>query len=255
MRIRSICLIAALCAAYCFHARALEPNNPLATQAQINFWAAHRRYTNEAGIADAAWQLAKATYDAADYATNSAERSLLAEQGIAACEKCLQEDQHSAAAHYYLGMNLGQLARTRGIGALKLVAEMEKEFKISATLDENFDYAGPDRNLGLLYRDAPYIASIGSRSRAHKHLQKAVDLAPGYPENRLNLIESFLMWNDRNGARRELTALEQLWPKARKTLVGEKWAADWHDWIHRLVEVKRKVEDQMKPLSSPHGHD
>ena len=29
------------------------------------------------------------------------------------------------------------------------------EFKTAADLDNNFDYAGPERSLGLLYRDAP----------------------------------------------------------------------------------------------------
>ena len=64
-------------------------------------------------------------------------------------------------------MNLGQLARTELLGALKLVKEMEREFKTAADLDKQFDYAGPERCLGLLYRDAPgWPASIGSRRKA-----------------------------------------------------------------------------------------
>lgn len=53
-------------------------------------------------------------------------------------------DPKSAAGHYYLGMNLGQLARTKLLGALKLVDEMEREFKAAVALDERFDHA--DRN-------------------------------------------------------------------------------------------------------------
>jgi len=33
--------------------------------------------------------------------------------------------ENFAAAHYYLAMNLGQLARTKSVGALKLVKQME----------------------------------------------------------------------------------------------------------------------------------
>ena len=47
------------------------------------------------------------------------------------------------AGHYYLAMNLGQLARTEMIGALKIVKEMENEFEIAADIDPRFDHAGP----------------------------------------------------------------------------------------------------------------
>src|SRR5438132_12182095 len=107
-------------------------------------------------------------------------------------------------------MNQGQLARTRGLGALKIVDEMQREFIIARDLDAHFDHGGPERNLGLLYRDAPSLGSIGNRNKARVHLQRAAELAPEYPENRLNLIEAYLKWSDRNGARRELKALEDL---------------------------------------------
>ena len=97
-------------------------------------------------------------------------------------------------------MNLGQLARTETLGALKLVREMEREFKTAAELDGHFDYAGPERSLGLLYRDAPgWPVSIGSRRKAREWLEQAEKLAPEYPENHLNLVESYLQWHDRAG--------------------------------------------------------
>src|SRR5204863_9133981 len=99
--------------------------------------------------------------------------------------------------HYYLGMNLAQLAQTKMLGALKIVTQMEREFSIVRDLDEEFDQAGADRNLGLLYRDAPAIGSIGSRGKARQHLEHAVKLAPPSPENRLNLIETYLKWGER----------------------------------------------------------
>src|SRR5262245_27650617 len=81
-----------------------------------------------------ACDFARTTFDFAEFATNSTERAELAEKGIAACREVLKKDRDSAAAHYYLGMNLGQLARTKGLGALKLVDEMEKEFSIAREL-------------------------------------------------------------------------------------------------------------------------
>ena len=76
----------------------------------------------------------------------------------------IARESNSAPAHYYLGMNLGQLARTKGLAALRLVSQMEHEFTRARELDEQLDWAGPDRNLGLLYRDAPAIGSVGSRA-------------------------------------------------------------------------------------------
>ena len=60
---------------------------------------------------------------------------MLAQQGIAACRQLIARTPKSAPAHYYLAMNLGQLARTELLGAFKLVREMEREFKTAVGLD------------------------------------------------------------------------------------------------------------------------
>jgi len=112
---------------------------------------------------------------------------------------------------------LGQLARTKSLGALKLVSQMEAEWNIARALDERLDYGGPDRSLGLLYRDAPTIVSIGSRAKAREHLRRATDLASEYPENRLNLIETELKWGNRKEALRDLKSLEEALSAVRKS--------------------------------------
>jgi tetratricopeptide (TPR) repeat protein len=224
-----------------------------AAYAQQSFQQAQARYQKAPGEAAAAWQFGRACFDLAEFATNNPSRASLAEQGIAACRLALARESDSAPAHYYLGMNLGQLARTRGLSALKLVDQMEREFMRARELDEPLDYAGPDRNLGLLYCDAPVIGSIGSRTRAREHLRRAVEVAPQYPENRLSLIEAYVKWGDRTGAYRELQTLEAVWPAARTNLVGQAWAASWADWEPRLKKLKKKVEDPTKPLGSPRG--
>jgi tetratricopeptide (TPR) repeat protein len=148
-------------------------------------------------------------------------------------------------------MNLGQLARTRGLSALKLVNQMQSAFARARDLDEQLDWAGPDRNLGLLYRDAPAFASIGSRSKAREHLLRAVELAPRYPENRLNLVESYLQWGETNSAQRELPSLQGIWSGARTNFVGEAWAASWADWDPRLKKLQKRIEAPAKPLVAP----
>lgn len=194
----------------------------------------------------AAWEFARACFDRAEYATNDTERVAIAEQGIAACRQLIARDAKSAPAHYYLGMNLGQVARTKTLGALRIVDEMEREFKAGRQWDEHFDFAGADRNLGLLYFEAPAFASVGNRSKARQHLQRAAELSPDFPENRLNLIEVYLKWADDKGAKRELAALEKLWPKAQTDFTGEAWTASWSDWETRLKRVRKTIAERGK---------
>jgi hypothetical protein len=73
-----------------------------------------------------------------------------------------------------------------------------------------------------------------------------VELAPQYPENRLNLIEAYLNGANPTGPART-AALEEAWPCARTNFVGEAWAASWADWEPRLKKLKKKIEAPPKP--------
>ena len=231
-------------------AAAAQPtNHPVfAARAEAEFHRAQNQWQSNTNDSAAAWHFARACYDFADFATNDTERATLAIQGIAASRQLLLSRPKSTPGHYYLGMNLGQLARTELLGALKLVREMEREFKTADDLDERFDYAGPARCLGLLYRDAPgWPASIGSRRKAREWLERAAKAAPDYPENHLNLIESQLQWNDRAGAETELKTLDALWPRAQTNFAGVAWEPGWADWTAR----KGAVDQSLTPTSPP----
>ena len=228
---------------------AVEPD--LAAYAKRNFQEAKVRYRGKPGEGTSAWQFGRACFDLAEFAANNTQRASLAEQGIAACRLATAIQSNSAPAHYYLAMNLGQLARTKLLGALKLVDQMEREFGLALVLDEHIHWAGPDRNLGQLYRDAPVFGSVGSRTRAREHLKRAVELAPQYPENWLALIEAYFNWGERTGAYRELQTLEGIWPAARTNFVGAAWAGSWAGWEPRLKKLKKKIEEPMKPLGAP----
>jgi predicted Zn-dependent protease len=214
-----------------------------AARARVEYHRTQVLYQTDADNPTNAWQFARACYDAADFATNSAERALLANQGIDACQELIARSPQSAPAHYYLAMNLGQLARTEWIGALLLVKEMEREFKTAEGLDAHFDFAGAERNLGLLYLQAPTIGSIGSKRRAREYLTRAAKLAPDYPENHLNLAEAFLKWNEPDHARAQLNALDAIWSKGLTNLTGEAWAESWDDWSRRRDVAKTRLDE------------
>lgn len=196
------------------------------------------------------WEFGRSTFDLADLVPGNARRAEIAQEGIEACKRGLEQAPSSAQLHYYLGLNLGELARTKSLGALRLVDQMEREFIKSIELDSSFDYAGAERSLGMLYRDAPSFASIGSKSKARIHLQRALELAPRYPENRLEVLESELKWGERKTARTELKLLEQGWNAAHSEFAGPDWLASWADWTARL-EKARKALDEPARLETP----
>ncbi len=224
------------------------PNKKFAARDEAAFQRTQIQFRSEPDNPTNAWRFAAACYDFADFATNDTQRADIANQGIAACRQLIARDPKSAPAHYYLGMNLGQLARTELLGALALVREMESEFKTAAALDENFDHAGTSHNLGLLYRDAPgWPASIGNKRKARDWLERAVKLAPDYPENHLTLAESFLQWDDAEHAKLELNALDSIWSKARTNYTGEAWEQSWDSWSTRRDATRRKIEEILPP--------
>lgn len=201
----------------------------------------------------AAWRFASACFDQCEFCRSDDDRARFANQGIAACRQALSSDPNLAAAHYYLAMDLAQLARTELIGALRLLGEMESEWQVAIKLDEHFDYAGPDRNLGLLYRDAPgWPLSLGSRVKARQHLLRAISLHPEYPENHLNLIESYLKWNDHSQAVPAAKTLEDILPEARKKLAGPAWESAWDDWNARWKAIQSKLS-QPPAFTPPHA--
>src|ERR1039458_1919307 len=143
-------------------------NGTFAVRAEQSFVRAHKQFADHPADSSAAWQLGRASYDWAEFATNTAQRADVAQAGIAACRQLLARDPKSAPGHYYLAMDFGQLAEAEApsIAAYKLVKEIEREFKTAADLDETYDFAGPPRCLGLLYRDAPsWSISIGSKRK------------------------------------------------------------------------------------------
>lgn len=214
-----------------------------AQRAERLYQAAKDQYAKESTNVVYAWQLGRACFDWAEFAASDDAREALANEGIAACRLAIERDPKLAPAYYYLAMDLGQLARTKTLGALPIVDEMEKTFKKARELDEKFDYAGPDRNLGLLYFDAPgWPASIGSRSKARSHLERAIKVCADYPDNYLNLIEAELKWGEISAARKLSTRLGDLWQAAKARLTGAEWASSWADWDKRWEQIQKKLK-------------
>jgi len=219
---------------------------------QRNYEAARRHFESNPDDVQAAWQFGRACFDRAEFPRDDAERASLANEGIAACRKVVARQTNLAAGHYYLAMNLAQLARTKLLGALPLLGQMENEWLTALALDEKMDYAGPDRYVGLLYRDAPgWPVSLGDTGKARQHLVRAVELSPNFPENHLNLVESCLTWDENSAAARAAEKLRLLWPAARKEFAGEYWEESWKDWNQRLEKIQARLNPRPEAPPPP----
>lgn len=204
------------------------------------FQKAMEQWRKDPAEVEAGWKLGKAAFDWAEFARNKEEREERAEIGITACKAALKQDARSVEAHYYLGMNQGQLARTKLLGGLKLVRQMETHFLKCLELNEKYDRGGAHRCLGLLYRDAPgWPASIGDHDKAKRHLRKAVSLCPEYPGNHIQLLESCLKMKEEKAFLQAYPAAADAIEKARNHFTGQKWASSWAEWNADWAELKK----------------
>jgi hypothetical protein len=223
-----------------FTARAETPNLIFRLRAEKSFSQAWKNYLADTNSISAALELARTSFDLTDFATNETQRAEIARHGIAASRQIIARKPKSAAGHYYLAMNLGELAQAEApsLAAYRLVHEVEREFKVAAELDVRFDHAGPARNLGWLYFQAPgWPLSVGSKAKAHEWLQRAVTLAPDFPENQLDFAEAHLKWRQREELAATLKNLNAIWPAARTNFVGEVWERNWQDWSARRAKL------------------
>jgi len=229
-------------------------NTVFAARAQSEFIRAQKKLTAHPDIATNAWILGRASYDWAELATNAEQRAAVAQAGIAACRHLVAREPQSAAGHYYLAMNYGELAEAEApsMAAYKLIREIEREFKVAAQLDERLDFAGPIRCLGLLYRDAPsWPVSIGSRRKAREYLERAAVLAPDFPENQMNLVESHILWHGADETEAAWRRLTVIWPAAQTNLTGANWEPSWDDWTNRGAMARANFQKTFKRTLRP----
>jgi tetratricopeptide (TPR) repeat protein len=208
------------------------------------------RFAQDKTNSETAWRFARTCFQRADFSINDTQRAAFAELGIAASKHAIKLDTNSAAGYFYLGVNLGQLARTKLFSALGLLDEMEVAWEKSIALDPKFHYAAADRSLGLLYLDAPgWPISLGSRSKARKHLQQAARLVPEYPENHLCWLEAQLKWGEAKSVRAQLAVIGTLLQAARTNFTGTAWSRDWEDWDVRWKRIRAKCESTVNARS------
>jgi len=217
---------------------------PTPDQAREWYGMAKSNYVATTGNTTSAWKFAEACFEWAEFAEDSDQRANLAQEGIVAAKFAAEIAPNDPAGHFFLAMNKGQLARTKSLGALALVKEMEISLLRSIKLDSKFDNAAAERSLGLLYLNAPgWPASIGSKSKARKHLERAVELVPDYPTNLLTLMDAFIYWEDADALHAAMNRYRKLIPLAKEKYSGPRWENSWKDWEARWAKIREKSQD------------
>lgn len=241
----SLCFALIIPAAHGQYSANITTNTMYARRAESAYQTTALNYAAAPDIATNCWQLGRTAFDWCQFATNDTQRANIAKTGITACKRLVAADPQSAVGHYYLAMNYGELAQAvePSLAAYHLVKDIEREFQVSLKLDDHLDYAGPDRNLGLLYRDAPgWPFSIGNKRKALDHLQRAAKTAPDYPENQINLAESQVRWRMADDASATIAKLNAIWPAAQTNFTGRAWDEGWADWTAQRAALQAEYK-------------
>jgi tetratricopeptide (TPR) repeat protein len=145
----------------------------------------------------------------------------LARKGRLVASKAVKLRPNNAPSQYVLAVLIGLVTQNDPIydqltDGLKMIPEIQKHAAAAAELDPQLNYGGPDRLLGELYSQAPpQPLSIGDTQTAIQHFQKAVEAAPDFPDNRLELAQAFLKNRQKIHACAQLNAIMDLDSTAR----------------------------------------
>lgn len=221
-------------------------------EAELAFQAAKTNLDACPKDVEAGWKFSATCFRRAEFARNNPERAKYAELGIAAAREVIRLSSNSVQGRFYLAVNLGQLARTRMLSALGMVSEMERQFLAAIAIDPKFNHASPERSLGMLYLEAPgWPTSVGSRSKARVHLQRAVELEPDYAENWLTLMEAEIGWGEKKKVQARLADIDKMLERAKPLVMGAEGEAGWKDVEARVGKLKQQAYGH--PASPAHG--
>jgi tetratricopeptide (TPR) repeat protein len=137
---------------------------------------------------------------------DSAKQELYYEHGVNFGKEAVTLNPRAIYGNYWYASNVGMLGLCRGMMAsLASVDPMKKSYEIVLKENERFFFAGPHRALGRLYHMAPgWPISVGNKTKALHHLEKAVEIAPEFFNNRLYLAELYIDIGNRDKAKKEL---------------------------------------------------
>lgn len=151
--------------------------DPASLQKAIRLW--QEVLEEDPAGKEAAWKLSRAAIWWGDHAPKGKKEEIY-KKGMEWGKLAVKADPTSAEAHYWLAANMGSYGRAHGImESLSMIKPMKAECEKALQLDAKYWRA--HMLLGMLYREAPGLISIGDKGKAVKELETAVKMAPQIP--------------------------------------------------------------------------
>jgi len=187
----------------------IAKDGPGGDQHQRALQAAQALHQNSSDPTQAHWRVARAIFYLVQAQPTRLDESL--------SKKCLKHGAQAAAlkpsvtAYLYNALCMGVRAKFAPTEGLGLVKEMLAEAEKVHAENPRFDHAAGARLMGGIYLKAPsWPTSIGDGEMAIEYLEKAVSIAPDWPENKLLLAEAYYEEDRNEEALRALKELEAL---------------------------------------------
>lgn len=183
---------------------------------------------------EACWKGARAAAWIAERAEGDEERKKFALEGIELGNSAAKEKPDGAEGRYQRAIAMGQLADVDHAYGVDAVSKMEEDCLAVIAADEGFDHAAGHRFVGILYTECPGPpTSIGSIRKAKKHLDRALELAPGWLPNHLWRGRLAEKDDDPERAKKEFQAvLDAPTPRGFEA-EAEEWRRDAKDRLAR----------------------
>lgn len=115
-------------------------------------------------------------------------------------------DEKNIESNFWLAVNYGLLGLEKGImSSFFLLDPIEKHFKRSLEIQEDYFYGAPHRAYGwFLFQIPPWPIGRGDKQKALKHLEKALYFGAEFYLNHIYLIYIFLDRKDKLNARKHI---------------------------------------------------
>jgi tetratricopeptide (TPR) repeat protein len=185
------------------------------------------------------WRGARACAWLTEEFTEKNTRASYAQKGVDYARRAIELEPKRVEAHYYLGINLGQSATTKTVGAYSMVPKVVKAAESAMAIDERFDHAGPPRLYGTVFAKAPaWPASIGDLDKGIQFLSRAVQLAPEYPQNHLHYGDALLSDGKLNEAEAEYKKVLEAPANPEWDHRAERWKHDAEVGLKKIAEKR-----------------
>ncbi|MGO9829854.1 MAG: hypothetical protein ACLPJH_06910 [Myxococcaceae bacterium] len=168
----------------------------------------------------------RAATQKAQHESSAEGRRALAQQALAAGQRCQRAAPTSAACDYALALALGVQAREQPTTATQGLPLMVKLLQKANQEDARLDSAGPLRVLALVLLRAPgWPLGPGDVDAGVKAAREAVALFADYAPNQLALSEALLVAGDESSSR--AAAMQGLELARAAAAAGDADAQDW----------------------------